>query len=416
MSSQTTAEKMEAMSHKLIFKNPEFSFQLLRTLGHAINGGSDIGECVSTACRIKDGDFRSWHDEWLVTARRVHDIADCCLAKGHKVSAREAYFRASEYYRTAEFFLHGTPADPEINILWDLACDCFDRAIKLLPAPVETLEIPYESTTIPAYYFKVDGGDSPRPVFIYNTGFDGTAAESYFEYGAAALARGYNYLAFEGPGQGRAIHKQNLYFRHDWEKVTTPVVDHLLSRKDVDPKKLALIGVSTGGYLSPRAVAFEHRIAACIANGGVFDMFEPNVTRSGAKLEEIMEFLHKDPAGYDAAVAEGMKGDAYLKWANQHGMWVFGVGRPSEFALKMMKFNLRDCVDKIKCHMLVVDSEADHAFPGQARKLFDALKCPKDFMLFTVEEGAELHCQIGMWRLATQRIFDWLDGVFEKIK
>jgi alpha-beta hydrolase superfamily lysophospholipase len=407
---------MESMSHKLIFKNPEFSFQLTRTIGHAINCGSDIGECISTACRIKDGDFQSWHDEWLVTAKRVHKIADGCFDKGHKVSAREAYFRASEYYRTAEFFLHGTPGDPEINILWDLSHSCFNRAIKLLPTPVETFEIPYEATTIPAYYFKVDNSDSPRPVFIYNTGFDGSAEESYFEYGSAALARGYNYLAFEGPGQGRVIHKQNIPFRYDWEKVLTPVIDHLLSRKDADPRKIALIGISTGGYLSPRAVAFEHRVAACIANGGVFDMFEPNLTRYGATLDEITEFLIKCPDQYDAAVNEQMKTDAYVKWGNQHGMWVFGVKKPSEFAMKMMKYNMRDCADLIKCHMLVVDSEADHAFPGQAKKLFDALKCPKDFILFTVEEGAELHCQVGMWRLATQRIFDWLEGVFADIK
>jgi dipeptidyl aminopeptidase/acylaminoacyl peptidase len=351
-----------------------------------------------------------------VTAKRVHKIADECMKKGHSVSARDAYFRASEYYRTAEFFLHGTPSDPEINILWDLAHLCFNKAIKLLPTPVETIEIPYEGTTIPAYYFKVDGSETPRPVFIYNTGFDGTAEESYFEYGAAALKRGYNYLAFEGPGQGRVIHKQNIPFRYDWEKVMTPVIDHLLTRPDVDPKKIALIGISTGGYLSPRAVAFEHRVAACIANGGVFDMFEPNLTRSGATLEEITEFLLKMPDQYDAAVMEQMKTDAYLRWGNQHGMWVFGVKTPAEFAKKMLKFNMRDSADKIKCHMLVVDSEADHAFPGQAKKLYDALKCPKDFILFTVEEGAELHCQVGMWTLAGQRIFDWLDGIFDKIK
>ena len=34
----------------------------------------------------------------------VHAIADACLAAGHRVSAREAYLRASNYYRTAEFF------------------------------------------------------------------------------------------------------------------------------------------------------------------------------------------------------------------------------------------------------------------------------------------------------------------------
>ena len=31
------------------------------------------------------------------------------------------------------------------------------------------------------------------------------------------------------------------------------------------------MGLSMGGYLAPRAAAFEHRIKALIANGGVYD-------------------------------------------------------------------------------------------------------------------------------------------------
>jgi hypothetical protein len=34
------------------------------------------------------------------------------------------------------------------------------------------------------------------------------------------------------------------------------------------------------------------------------------------------------------------------------------------------------------CPMLVADSEGDKSTPGQAQKLYDALHCPKEFMLF----------------------------------
>jgi alpha-beta hydrolase superfamily lysophospholipase len=37
---------------------------------------------------------------------------------------------------------------------------------------------------------------------IYNSGYDSTLEESYFAIAAAALARGYNVLAFDGPGAG----------------------------------------------------------------------------------------------------------------------------------------------------------------------------------------------------------------------
>ena len=90
----------------LVFKDQTFSFELLRTLSYAPYGGADIGECLKTAYSITAGDFESWYEAWIKTARRVHVVADDARAHGQRVSAREAYLRASNYYRTAEFFLH----------------------------------------------------------------------------------------------------------------------------------------------------------------------------------------------------------------------------------------------------------------------------------------------------------------------
>src|SRR3712207_8614627 len=53
-------------------------------------------------------------------------------------------------------------------------------------------------------------------------------------------ARGYHCLAFDGPGQGYALFHQKLYFRSDWEKVITPVVDWALTRPEIDGKRIAL--------------------------------------------------------------------------------------------------------------------------------------------------------------------------------
>ena len=84
---------------------------MLRAISEIYYKGADIGECFSTAYRIKEGDFESWHQEWLKTAKRIHKYAEECLAAGHKISAREAYLRASNYYRVAEFLL----MDPKIQ-------------------------------------------------------------------------------------------------------------------------------------------------------------------------------------------------------------------------------------------------------------------------------------------------------------
>jgi dienelactone hydrolase len=67
--------------------------------------------------------------------------------------------------------------------------------------------------------------------------------------------------------------KQGLVFRPDWEHVVSPVVDYALTRPEVDPQRVALMGASFGGYLAPRATSREHRLAACIADPGEFDLF-----------------------------------------------------------------------------------------------------------------------------------------------
>ena len=97
----------------------------------------------------------------------------------------------------------------------------------------------------------------------------------YTSAAAPALERGYNCLTFEGPGQGGVIRKQNIPFRYDWEKVITPVLDYAFSRdKTVDPNRIALMGISMGGYLAARAAAFEDRIAACVLYNGVYDGYD----------------------------------------------------------------------------------------------------------------------------------------------
>jgi len=79
-------------------------------------------------------------------------------------------------------------------------------------------------------------------------------------------------MTFDGPGQQAALYEQNIHFRPDWEAVLTPVLDAMLARADVDRDRVAVIGVSQAGYWVPRALAFEHRFAAAVADPGVVDV------------------------------------------------------------------------------------------------------------------------------------------------
>jgi dienelactone hydrolase len=390
---------------KLIFNDPSYSFELIRALAGAYYGGADIGECLNTAYRIKEGDDQSWYDEWLRTAERIFSVGESCAAKGRKVSAREAYIRASGYFRSAEFFLHADPGDQRALSTAKKSRTAFSKALPLMSPPGQALEIPYEGVAIPGYFRPAPEGGK-RPLMIVITGFDGTAEENFMGHADAFNRRGYHFLTIEGPGQGRCVREQKLYFRPDWEKVMTPVVDFALKLPGVDPDRVALMGLSFGGYLAPRAAAFEHRLAACVANGGVYDFAAPQLKRLPPFMVELID---KDPSAFDAMMKEGIKNNPEARWALQDGMWKFNAPSFAAYMKKLGEYNLRGCADRIACKTLVIDSEAEQFFPGQAKELFDALKCDKELLVFTIAEGAELHCQVGAAAVSHQRICDWLD-------
>ena len=245
-------------------------------------------------------------------------------------------------------------------------------------------------------------------MLIIHSGFDGTAEELYFDFGMAAVQRGYDCLLFEGPGQGEVIRLQNLPFRYDWEKVVTPVINYALSTPRVDQNKIALMGLSMGGYLAPRAAAFDRRLKACIANGGVYD-FSDTVYR--ALPPEVIKLLETDREQFNQVIKKIMKKNTQIRWFFNNGMWTFEAKSPADFMLKIKKYSLKDVAKKITCHMLVVDSESDLFMRGQARKLYAALTCPKDFLLFTKAQAAQAHCQAGAIAFSNEAIFNWLDKV-----
>src|ERR1700737_1518956 len=72
-----------------------------------------------------------------------HALGDHALQHRQRVSAREAYLRASNYYRTAEFFLHGNPEDPRLLSTWGNSRTSFRQAVQLMDTPVEEVLIPY---------------------------------------------------------------------------------------------------------------------------------------------------------------------------------------------------------------------------------------------------------------------------------
>lgn len=128
----------------------------------------------------------------------------------------------------------------------------------------------------------------------------------------------------------------------------TPVVDFALASskkdrentsaiRDIDPNRIALMGISLGGYLAARAAAFEDRLSACVLNDGVFDLHEAFVGKyRKTPLEPVMTGTNADLINVAIAVTMGLNVTA--RWGFTHGMWVFGVNTPLEFVQKSVDF------------------------------------------------------------------------------
>jgi hypothetical protein len=389
------------------FKDDDFEFMMLQALGATYHKGADIGECLSAAGAIKDGDYEGWYRAWLATADRVRGFAERSAAKGHQASARDAFLRASTYYNTAAFFLDGTSDPSRLLPTFKAHRECFDEAATRFDPPVEKVEISYEDTTLPGYLFKVDDSGHSHPLLILNNGSDGTVTDMYLMGAAAALERGYNALIFDGPGQGAALHLQGLYFRPDWEKVLTPVVDFALRRPEVDTQRIAIQGVSQGGYWVPRAVAFEQRVAAAIADPGVCDVSTLWTSHLPEVMQQLLERGQKEE--FDRYMKEGMQSSVSAGFTVTFRMRPYGTDSPYEAYNLVKQYKLDGVTDKIRCPMLITDPENEQFWPGQPRRLYEALSCPKELVSFTAAEGADSHCEPKAFGLRDQRMFDWLD-------
>ena len=402
------------MKPLLFPEDTSFWYETQRALGHAAYGGADVGEVLTTAQAITAGDYDSWHDEWLATADWVSAEADKMLAEGHRISARDGLMRANNYYRSAEFFLHGNSDDPRIDHAYNRGRQCFRAAAALFDPPIEPVEIPYESTVLHGYFYRAAGSDtSPHPTMIMHTGFDGTCEEMHWYGAAAGQERGYHVLTFDGPGQAAARHLDGLVFRPDWENVITPVLDWLLARPGLDPTRVGLLGLSMGGLLAPRAAAFEHRLAACVAMDGVYDL-GLTVTQNmpGTRAEAEAALRAETAPELDAMIEQLMTVNPNIRWAATHGQYVMGVDSPRAFFASYLDYTLADGIaEQITCPTLVCDAQEDIFFDGQPKALFEHLTCEKTLLDFTTAEGAGAHCQAGAQRLAFGRIYDWLDDV-----
>ncbi len=367
---------------------PEFpwmSYQFRRSLGEVQGGGGAVSEVFQAASRMIPGDEESWYTEWLRIADRNRERAEAAEQAGHVMTARDAWLRASDYYRSAEFWLAAD--DPRRLDTFTSCEESFAHAARYFSVPAERVDVPYEDgAVLPAYFLRASGAPSgPQPVLIAFGGLDSFKEELYFMVARGLLERGISCLLVDGPGQGAAIRRQNLLTRPDYEVPVGACVDYLLTRGDINPSRIAVSGSSLGGYYAARAGAKEHRLAAAISHGAIWDLKASWQNR-----------------GEDFGLAGHIK-------------WVFGAPSMAAAREQAEAFSLDGVLDEMQCPFLIVHGGHDVLGVQQASQTAEYAKgkgIDVTFCLVDAEQTGAEHCQHDNPTLGMELIGDWLTEVF----
>ena len=130
----------------------------------------------------------------------------------------------------------------------------------------------------------IPASDSKGTVLVCG-GYD-SLWKSLFCRSAHGRKRGYTVILFEGPGQGICLH-QNMYFRYDFEKPVSAVIDFLRLKPVCHDRDIL------GGYFALRSAAFEKRIAAAVAYDVMDNGFEVMTNIFPAPVSSLIRLAYR---------------------------------------------------------------------------------------------------------------------------
>jgi len=390
-----------------LFADADFDYEARIVLGAAANGIGDVGLVLATLDRITDGDPQSWFDAWTATAADLAARGEHALGRGHLPTASWAFLAAAEYYAKALVVVDGLADQSVLLPTFRQGRACWEKVVDASAGRFIRVQVPYEDTTLPGYLLRPDATGAARPTLVMTNGSDGSLPGLMGYGGAEALKRGWNAFAYDGPGQQSMLFERGVPFRYDWEAVLTPVIDVLVARPDVDASALTGYGISQGGYWITRALAYERRMVAAVADPGVVDVSAGWTVHLPPALLGLLDSGQKD--AFNAAIAQAPAG-ADPKAAQTFAFRAkpYGITDPFDLFTEVRKYQVRDVADRITTPLLTTDPDNEQFFPGQPRQLYDLLPGEKEIIEFTQAQGANFHCQPTGRQLTHTQMLDWL--------
>lgn len=348
-------------------------------------------------------------EEMRMAAPRIATYADWkreFVALAERAAQRGHILRAGFYWRAAEFFMRTDDPDRK------RARASFLEAMRSVYGRElgECHKVPYVdghiSGFLPAYRFT---HAQSKNTIVFFGGFD-----SYIEELTSAFVElrdaGYEVIAFDGPGQGGALNDAGLHMTAEWHRPVKAVLDHF----KLD--RVTLLGLSMGGCLVIRAAAFETRVERVIAFSIYPDSLAVNLRQVNFLLRGLLTVLLKLRASVllNVMAKRIAKTSPIADWGIEAGKNVTGTSSPYEYFQKIRLFHTADVSALIKQDILLLAGSEDHLVPLE--HLYRQIKTLKNARsisarIFTCDESAQNHCQVGNYGLALRTIIGWLDGM-----
>lgn len=418
-----------------LFNSPGFNDQALFALGAASSRTAEVGEILQIARTINNSTgnpaspeasaFDVYVDEFGKYADKLENLANT----SHPVTARDRYLRSSMYAAQQLYFVLGTSAGNREEQLYDTMARRFSAAIDRFVPKVERFSVNSDWGPLPGYFFRPDTSSTAKPTVIISEGIDGQNVET-MQFGVTAgLARGYNVVLFEGPGQMSLLFKHQIPFTPAWDQVVKPVLAWTRKRSDVGP--VALKGISFGGMLCSRPAARLKGLDAVVLEPGAysfakmwgdqrnFDLVNQTQNLPPAEKQKAVDELNQ---GFLATWPQLPRSDQFTIYKRGETMSrqvqdEARAGQPVSNFYGLLeqasKFEYAQDFREITIPTMITMNEGDEFFSAQSVEAFAMLeKVPesrKTLLRLTTAEGASLHDQPVGPQVAEEYVYDWLD-------
>lgn len=219
-------------------------------------------------------DWQSWYATWERAGdARMRNAAEVERAGAALTAAELRLIAALEYHFGKFLFVHDQAV---LRAGTDKSAQAYRQAIGHLPWPGRIVDVEHAGGRLPGV-FRAPGQDAPWPTIILVPGLDASKEELHL-FSEVFLRRGMATFVVDGPGQGESEFDKDL--TGAWEAVAASIVATLATVDGVDTERVAVVGVSLGGYYAARAAARTPGLRAGVSLGGCYSMAEswPNLS------------------------------------------------------------------------------------------------------------------------------------------